>query len=56
MASEDVELGLKRLAMLAKDEHTKDDNKTVQQYYSARLAKLIKRAEIEFDPKDLLAK
>lgn len=42
-------IGLKRLAMLAKDEHKKDSSKSVEQYYSERLAELIKDAELEFD-------
>lgn len=49
MAEEDVENALKRLAMAAKDEHERDPSKTVKQYYSEALAKIIKDGEIEFD-------
>ena len=53
VAEEDVELGLRRLAMLAKDEHQQDGSKSVEEYYSVRLAKLIKKAEVAFDAKHL---
>lgn len=49
IAEEDVEQALKRLAMLARDEFKKDQSKSVGRYYSERLAKLIKGAEIKFD-------
>ncbi|KAK4498268.1 hypothetical protein PRZ48_010926 [Zasmidium cellare] len=49
LAKEDVENALKRLAMAAKDEHENDPTKSVQQYYSESLSKIIKDAEIEFD-------
>ncbi|KAK1022374.1 hypothetical protein LTR33_018260 [Friedmanniomyces endolithicus] len=49
VAEEDVVSGLKRLAMLARDEHKVDPSKTVEQIYSERLAKLIKANELQFD-------
>ncbi|KAK5124467.1 hypothetical protein LTR85_001684 [Meristemomyces frigidus] len=49
IAEEDVEKALQRLAMLAKDEFKKDRGKSVEKYYSDRLAKLLKGAEIKFD-------
>ncbi|KAK3622387.1 hypothetical protein LTR56_022208 [Elasticomyces elasticus] len=48
-AEEDVVSGLKRLARLARDENLVQPDKTVEQIYSYRLAKLIKEAEIVFD-------
>lgn len=49
VAEEDTERALKRMAMLARDEHQKDPQFTVEEYYSMRLAKLIEEAEISFD-------
>ncbi|KAK4545131.1 hypothetical protein LTR36_003682 [Oleoguttula mirabilis] len=49
IAEEDVEKALQRLTRLAQDEHKKDRGKSIEQYYSERLAKLIKGAEIKFD-------
>ncbi|KAK5114467.1 hypothetical protein LTR62_002402 [Meristemomyces frigidus] len=49
VAEEDTMVGLKRLTMLAKDEHKLNPKKTVDQYFSERLAKLIKDAELKFD-------
>lgn len=49
VAEEDTERALKRMAMLARDEHTKDPRHTIEEYYSMRLAKLIEEAEISFD-------
>lgn len=49
VAEEDTERALKRMAMLARDEHQKDPRHTVEEYYSMRLAKLIEEAEIAFD-------
>lgn len=49
IAEEDTAIGLKRLAMLAKDECKKDDSKTAEQYYSERLSKIIKEGEIKYD-------
>ena len=49
VAEEDTERALKRMAMLARDEHQKDPRHTVEEYYSMRLAKLIEEAEISFD-------
>jgi hypothetical protein len=49
LAIEDMENALKRLVMLAKDEHAADQSKSVEAYYSEYLAKIIKEAEIEFD-------
>jgi len=48
-AEEDVEKGLKRLAMLARDLHKVDGSKTIEQHYSERLSKLIEEGEIQFD-------
>lgn len=48
-AEEDVASGLQRLAMLAKDLHKVDNTKTVREYYSERLAVILKAAEIDFD-------
>jgi len=49
VAEEDTERALKRMAMLARDEHQLDPSLTVEEYYSMRLAKLIEEAEISFD-------
>lgn len=49
VAEEDTERALKRMAMLARDEHQKNPQFTVEEYYSMRLAKLIEEAEISFD-------
>ena len=49
VAEEDTSRALKRMAMLARDEHQKDPTFTVEEYYSMRLAKLIEEAEISFD-------
>ena len=49
VAEEDTERALKRMAMLARDEHQKDPKHSVEEYYSMRLAKLIEEAEIAFD-------
>lgn len=49
VAEEDTERALKRMAMLARDEHQKDPSFSVEGYYSMRLAKLIEEAEISFD-------
>jgi hypothetical protein len=49
IAEEDTERALKRMAMLARDEHSKDPRHTVVEYYSMRLAKLIDEAEVAFD-------
>lgn len=49
VAEEDTSRALKRMAMLARDEHTKDPRRSVEEYYSERLARLIEEAEVEFD-------
>jgi hypothetical protein len=49
VAEEDTQRALKRMAMLAHDEFVKDPRRSVQEYYSVRLAKLIEEAEIAFD-------
>jgi hypothetical protein len=49
VAEEDTERALKRMAMLARDEHQKDPRHTVEEYYSMRLARLIEEAEVSFD-------
>lgn len=49
VAEEDTQRALKRMAMLAHDEYVKDPRRSVQEYYSMRLAKLIEEAEIAFD-------
>jgi hypothetical protein len=53
VVEEDTERALKRMAMLARDEHVKDPRRSVQEHYSRRLAKLIEEAEIVFDAKCL---
>ncbi|KAK4574240.1 hypothetical protein LTR86_002001 [Recurvomyces mirabilis] len=53
VAEEDVTSGLKRLTMLAKDENKLNPSKSVSEYFSERLAKLIKDAEPDFNPKAL---
>lgn len=53
VAEEDTMRALQRMAMLARDEHAHDQSRTVQQHYSARLAKLIGEAEIQFDAEQL---
>lgn len=51
IAEEDVTRALARMAMLARDEHNKNGaRKSISEYYSARLAKLVEDAEIKFDP------
>ncbi|KAI6796133.1 hypothetical protein KC363_g4767 [Hortaea werneckii] len=52
-AEEDVEKGLQRLAMLAKDLHKVDNSKTAEQHYSERLSKILKEAEFQFDASKL---
>lgn len=52
-AEEDVEKGLQRLAMLAKDLHKVDNTKTAEQHYSERLSKILKGAEFKFDASKL---
>jgi len=49
VAEEDTQRALKRMAMLAHDEYVMDPRRSVQEYYSMRLAKLIEEAEIAFD-------
>jgi hypothetical protein len=49
IAEEDTERALKRMAMLARDEHSKDPRYTVVEYYSMRLARLIGEGEVTFD-------
>lgn len=49
IAEEDTQRALKRMAMLAHDEYVKDPRRSVQEYYSERLAKLIEEAEVAFD-------
>lgn len=48
-AVESAGIGLKRLIQLAKDEHVVDPSKSVAQYYSEHLAKVIRDAEVDFD-------
>ncbi|KAI7102321.1 hypothetical protein KC343_g13658 [Hortaea werneckii] len=52
-AEEDVEKGLQRLAMLAKDLHKVDNTKTAEQHYNERLSKILKEAEFQFDASKL---
>ncbi|KAK0946932.1 hypothetical protein LTR29_001514 [Friedmanniomyces endolithicus] len=54
VAEEDVISGLKRLTMLARDEHKVDPSRTVEEIYSERLAKLLKACELQFDQSKLL--
>lgn len=49
VAEEDTMRALQRMAMLARDEHAKDPRYSVEQHYTARLARLIDEAEVEFD-------
>lgn len=49
-AEEMAALGLKRLVQLAKDEHDVDPSKSVGEYYSEHLDKVIREAEVEFKP------
>lgn len=53
VAEEDTERALKRMAMLARDEHKQNPEHSVKEYYSMRLAKLIEEAEVEFDASHL---
>lgn len=51
-AGEAVEMatvGLKRLVQLAKDENAQDPSKSVEQYYSEHLNKVIKEVGIEIN-------
>lgn len=50
-AEEVVRGGLAKLAQLARDENLANPEKSVNEYYSERLAKLIHDAEVEFDVK-----
>jgi len=49
VAEEDTQRALKRMAMLAHDEYVKDPRRSIQEYYSERLARLIEEAEVAFD-------
>ncbi|KAH9837445.1 hypothetical protein Tdes44962_MAKER01799 [Teratosphaeria destructans] len=53
-AEEDVAHAFQRLARLARDLHQKDASKTAEEYFSEYLTKLIKAAELEYDPTGLL--
>lgn len=48
-AEEMASYGLKRLVQLAKDENTRDPSKSVEQYFSEHLSKVIKEAEVKFN-------
>ncbi|KAF7185458.1 hypothetical protein HII31_13207 [Pseudocercospora fuligena] len=52
-AEEDLLNGLKRMATAAEDEHKADPSKSVQEYYSLRVAKVLKEGPIKFDGKYL---
>ncbi|GIZ48908.1 hypothetical protein CKM354_001195100 [Cercospora kikuchii] len=50
-AEEAVRVGLAKLAQLARDENMANPEKSVNEYYSERLGKIIQEAEVEFDVK-----
>ncbi|KAF2211216.1 hypothetical protein CERZMDRAFT_98533 [Cercospora zeae-maydis SCOH1-5] len=50
-AEEAVRVGLAKLAQLARDQHLANPQKSVNEYYSERLSKLINEAEVELDVK-----
>lgn len=49
VAEEDVMQGLQRLAVVAEDEHKENPSKSVEHYYSLRLAKIIAAGKVKFD-------
>jgi hypothetical protein len=53
VAEEDVMVGLKRLSMLALDENKMNPTRSVEDYYSERLSKLLRDAELKFDIKKM---
>ncbi|KAM3414203.1 hypothetical protein BST61_g10861 [Cercospora zeina] len=52
-AEQAVRAGLAKLAQLARDENLANPEKSANEYYSERLAKLVNEAEVEFDIKFL---
>lgn len=52
-AIEDIERGLKRLIVAAKDLRKMDDSKSVEGYYSEAIAGILEKSELKFDPKHL---
>ncbi|KXT02103.1 hypothetical protein AC578_6660 [Pseudocercospora eumusae] len=52
-AEEDLLNGLKRIVTAAEDEHKADPSKSVQHYYSVRVAKVLEEAPVKFDKKYL---
>lgn len=52
-AEEDLLNGLKRIATAAEDEHKADPSKSVAEYYSLHVAKVLKEGPIKFDEKYL---
>ncbi|KAK5168954.1 uncharacterized protein LTR77_006263 [Saxophila tyrrhenica] len=53
VAEEDVERGLQRLVMAAKDQARISDAKTPAEWYSERVAELLSKQELKFDEKAL---
>ncbi len=53
VALEDIDRGLKRLVMAAKDQKLIDNSKTAAQHYSGYLARAIKAQELQLDPEEL---
>lgn len=53
VAMEDISRGLERLAMAANDLHMIDESKSVDQFYSEKLAMVLKAGKIQFDPRYL---
>lgn len=48
-AKEDMDRGMKRLRQAAEDIWRTDRSKSIKQWYSAMLADVIKKQDIEFD-------
>lgn len=49
VAEEDLVQALQRLAVVAEDDHKEDPSKSVEHYYSVRLAEIIGGGTIKFD-------
>jgi hypothetical protein len=49
VSEEDLIHGLQRLTVVAEDDHKEDPSKSVEHYYSVRLAKIIAGGAIKFD-------
>ncbi|KAI5364207.1 hypothetical protein Slin15195_G098650 [Septoria linicola] len=52
-AEDAIHAALAKLAQLARDEHKANPEKTVEQYFSQRLGKLLTQGEVQFDSRYL---